>query len=122
MPIFEASTVSAVLDHMNNDHPEDNLLIVRAFATKDATAAVMTDLDHLGGTWTYEAGDATAELTVPWSNPITERAEIRREVVVIYDTACARWPRHPLDQKRNRRIRTRRRGVRSPRSSSWCRG
>ena len=90
MPIFEASTVSAVLDHMNNDHPEDNLLIVRAFATKEATAAVMTDLDHLGGTWTYESGDATAELTVPWSAPISERAEIRREVVVIYDTACER--------------------------------
>lgn len=90
VPIFEHSIVSAVLDHMNNDHPEDNLLIVRAFATKEATAATMTDLDHLGGTWTYEAGDATAELTVPWSAPISERAEIRREVVVLYDTACAR--------------------------------
>ena len=82
--------MSAVLDHMNNDHPEDNLLIVRAFATRDATAAVMTDLDHLGGTWTYEAGDAEAQLTVPWSGEISERAEIRREVVVLYDTACER--------------------------------
>ena len=82
--------MSAVLDHMNNDHPEDNLLIVRAFATRDATAAVMTDLDHLGGTWTYEAGDAEAQLTVPWSGGISERAEIRREVVVLYDTACER--------------------------------
>ena len=90
MPIFEASTVSAVLDHMNNDHPDDNLLIVRAFATADATAAVMTDLDHLGGTWTYEAGDAQAELTVPWSGEISERGEIRREIVALYDTACER--------------------------------
>ena len=90
MPIFEESIVTAVLSHMNNDHPEDNLLIVRAFATKEATAAVMTDVDHLGGTWTYEAGDATAELTVPWPAPISERAEIRREIVVLYDTACAR--------------------------------
>ena len=90
VPIFEASTVSAVIDHMNNDHPEDNLLIVRAFATKDATAAVMSDVDELGATWTYEAGDATAQLTVPWPAPISERAEIRREIVVIYDTACAR--------------------------------
>jgi len=90
VPIFEASTVSAVLDHMNNDHPEDNLLIVRAFATADATAAVMTDLDHRGGTWTYEAGDAQAELTVPWSGEISERGEIRREIVALYDTACER--------------------------------
>jgi hypothetical protein len=90
VPTFEPSTVSAVIDHMNNDHPEDNLLIVRAFATADATAAVMSDVDHRGGTWTYEAGDATAELTVPWPAPITERAEIRREIVALYDTACAR--------------------------------
>jgi hypothetical protein len=90
VPIFEPSTVSAVIDHMNNDHPEDNLLIVRAFATADATAAVMSDVDDLGGTWTYEAGDATAELTVPWPAQITERAEIRREIVALYDTACAR--------------------------------
>jgi hypothetical protein len=90
VPTFEQSTISAVLDHMNNDHPDDNLLIVRAFATTDAAAAVMTDLDHLCGTWSYEAGDASAELTVPWSREISERGEIRREIVALYDAACAR--------------------------------
>jgi hypothetical protein len=75
---------------MNNDHPDDNLLIVRAFATVDAAAAQMTSLDDTGGTWTYEAGDATAELTVPWSTQIGERGEIRREIVSLYDQACAR--------------------------------
>jgi hypothetical protein len=91
VPIFEQSTISAVLDHMNNDHPEDNLLIVRAFATKDAANAVMTDLDDTGGTWSYEAGDAAAELTVPWgSGAISERGEIRREIVALYDIACER--------------------------------
>jgi hypothetical protein len=75
---------------MNNDHPDDNLLIVRAFATVDATAAVMSDFDHLGATWSYEAGDAAAELTVPWSRAISERGEIRRQIVALYATACER--------------------------------
>jgi hypothetical protein len=87
---FDQSTISAVLDHMNNDHPDDNLLIVRAFATTDAAAAVMTGLDHRGGTWSYEAGDAAAELTLPWSREIGERPEIRREIVALYDAACER--------------------------------
>ena len=29
------------------------------------------------------------EVTVAWTAPISERAEIRREVVVLYDRACA---------------------------------
>jgi hypothetical protein len=27
---------------------------------------------------------------VPWSGTITERSEIRREIVVLYDRACAK--------------------------------
>jgi hypothetical protein len=27
---------------------------------------------------------------VPWSTEITERPEIRREIVVLYDAACAK--------------------------------
>jgi hypothetical protein len=88
VPIFEESTVSAVLSHMNNDHPDDNVLIVQAFGPADATAVVMTTLDHLGGTWTFESAGATGELTLPWSTEISERAEIRREIVALYDAAC----------------------------------
>jgi hypothetical protein len=75
---------------MNDDHVDDNLLIARAFGSVDATSATMTTLDDLGGTWVYEATDGTHSLVVPWSAPISERAEIRREVVVLYDAACAR--------------------------------
>jgi hypothetical protein len=90
VPIFEQSIVSAVLAHMNDDHPDDSLLIVRAFGRADATAAVMTGLDHLGGTWSYTAGGETGELTVPWSVEISERSEIRREIVGLYDSASTR--------------------------------
>jgi hypothetical protein len=90
MPIFHATVVDAVLAHMNDDHLDDNLLIARAFGHPDAAAATMTGLDETAGRWSYTVGDRAEELTVPWSTTISERHEIRREIVVLYDTACAR--------------------------------
>lgn len=71
---------------MNSDHNDDNLLIARAFGDPAATSATMTTLDEHGGTWEHDG----AELTVPWSTTISERAEIRREIVALYDAACER--------------------------------
>lgn len=90
MATFDAHIVTAVLTHMNTDHPEDNLLIARAFGDEDADSAVMTGLDGMAGLWSYTLNGSTQELSVPWSQPISERAEIRREVVVLYDNACAK--------------------------------
>ena len=75
---------------MNNDHLDDNLLIARAFGESQATSSVMKSLDGSGGTWAYSGPAGEHELTVPWSTEISERAEIRREIVVLYDAACAR--------------------------------
>ena len=90
MPTFSPEIVAAVLHHMNDDHNDDSLLIARAFGAPDATAATMTSLDESGGTWSVTEGEAQRDLTVPWSTTISERAEIRREVVVLYDAACER--------------------------------
>lgn len=87
--VFSPEVVAAVLHHMNDDHSPDNTLIVRAFAGVDPEEATMIGLDHLGGTWRYTVDGTEAEVNVPWSQPISERAEIRREVVVLYDKACA---------------------------------
>lgn len=88
---FSPDIVDAVLDHMNDDHRDDNVLIVRAFAARDVDSARMTDLDHRGGTWRYTVEGEEHELHVPWSSgEITERPEIRREIVVLYDAACAK--------------------------------
>ena len=46
----------------------------------------MTTLDEHGGTWEHDG----VELTLPWSTTISERAEIRREIVALYEAACAR--------------------------------
>ncbi len=88
MPVFSLDVVAAVLRHMNGDHNDDNLLIARAFGSADAEDASMDDLDENGGTWAFAVGGDYTTVTVPWTAPISERAEIRREVVVVYDRAC----------------------------------
>ena len=88
MPTFSPEVVTAVLAHMNGDHQGDNLLIARAFGSPDAESATMTTLDENGGSFAYVANGGQHEVTVPWTAPISERAEIRREVVVLYDRAC----------------------------------
>ena len=89
--VFAPSVVDAVLAHMNGDHPDDNVLIVRAFHDDAATDVVMTALDGDGGTWSWTAGGTSRTGDVAWpAGAITERAEIRREIVALYDAACAR--------------------------------
>ncbi|WP_149083873.1 MULTISPECIES: DUF2470 domain-containing protein [Microbacterium] len=91
---FDADVIAAVLRHMNGDHTDDNLLIARAFSeppTDDIDAAVMTGFDGEAGVWEVSRGGTPSELRVPWpGGPITARPEVRREVVALYDAACAR--------------------------------
>lgn len=90
---FDAATVSGVLGHMNFDHADDNLLIARAFAEQgDIVASEMAGFDGAAGTWRVtDAAGETSELRVPWpGGPITERPEVRREIVALYDDACRR--------------------------------
>lgn len=90
MTTFPAEVVDAVLHHMNDDHTDDSLVIVRAFAEPDAAAATMTDLDSAGGTWDVEVDGTTRVVTIPWTEPALERADLRREVVRLHDQAVAK--------------------------------
>ncbi|QIG39040.1 DUF2470 domain-containing protein [Microbacterium sp. 4R-513] len=90
---FDDTVVRGVLGHMNADHTGDNLLIARAYgAADDYTAAVMTGFDGDGGDWLATRGDGTTDVVrVPWpGGPIEERPHVRREIVALYDEACAR--------------------------------
>lgn len=91
---FEPDVITAVLRHMNGDHTDDNMLIARAFAdTSDAdiTDSVMTGFDGEAGTWDITRDGAVTELRVQWpGGPIADRPSVRREVVALYDAACAR--------------------------------
>lgn len=72
---------------MNSDHLGDNLTIVRAFGQPDAASASMVTLDESAGRWVTDAG---AEVRIPWSTTIGERAEIRREIVLLHEEAVRR--------------------------------
>lgn len=90
---FEAPVVAAVLRHMNGDHADDNVLIARAFTDDrgEVTSARMIGFDGDGGVWEVSRATEVFELRVPWpGGPIDDRPAVRREVVAIYDAACAR--------------------------------
>ncbi|WP_223692983.1 DUF2470 domain-containing protein [Leifsonia poae] len=91
MQSFSPEVVDAVLRHMNSDHRDDNLVIVRANGAPDASTATMTGLDATGGVWTVTTTPhaAQTELHVPWTIPVVERPDIRKAVVFLYRAACA---------------------------------
>lgn len=96
---FSPDVIEAVVSHMNGDHPEDNLLIARAFGRPGATASLMTGLDGEAGVWHVTDESGTSDLRVAWpGGPISERPEVRREVVALYKAACAALGVAPRDE------------------------
>ena len=89
---FDDAALAGVLGHMNGDHGDDNLLIARAFGAPDSESAEMTAFDGDGGTWRASLTDgSTVEVRAAWpGGPITERPEVRREIVALYDESCRR--------------------------------
>ena len=91
--VFDDAALAGVLGHMNNDHIDDNLLIARAFSPlADVIRAEMTTFDGDAGQWHVLTADGSEDvIRVPWpGGTITERREVRREIVALYDEACAR--------------------------------
>lgn len=75
--------VAAVLSHMDADHRDASVAIVRAHGYPAATAAEMTAVDEHGGTWhVLDAAGAEAQLRVSWpGGPVADTEGVRREVV-----------------------------------------
>lgn len=91
---FSAEVVAAIARHMNDDHAEDNVTICRGLGGRpDTTAATMTGMtpDGIVFAATVEGDEGTdqVEVVVPWSEPITERAQVRLEVVRMHAEASA---------------------------------
>ena len=88
-PRFDDDVVTGVLAHMNGDHREDSLDIVRAFGALEATSAEMVDLDTEAGVWTaHVGGGSVIEVRVPWpGGPLTERPQLRVAVVELHSQA-----------------------------------
>ena len=86
---FGPDVVTAVCRHMNDDHPEDNLLICRALgATPTATRARMTGLDNHGIDFAAAVDGIETPVRIPFSQALTHRPQVRHEVVRMYRDAC----------------------------------
>lgn len=87
---FPDEVVAAICGHMNADHGADSLLIVRAQGGRpEASAAEMVGMDGDGADFDAIVDGASTPVRVPWSQPLTERAQVRPEVVRLYQEACA---------------------------------
>lgn len=91
---FSPEVVDAVLRHMNDDHTDDSRTIVRARLHEtgidsEITSVVMTGFDGSEARWDVTLADgANSEVVIAWpGGPITERAEVRREIVAITEWA-----------------------------------
>ena len=87
---FGPDVVAAVTTHVNDDHAEACLAIVRALGgVPAATSARLDDVDADAATFTATVDGRTERVVVPWARPIAERAEIRTEIVALTERATA---------------------------------
>ena len=87
---LDDAAVAAITKHMNGDHAEDNLLICRALGGQPpASAARMTGCDTTGIDFTATVDDTEVPVRVPFAAEITERVQVRHEVVRMYEESCA---------------------------------
>ncbi|WP_285731057.1 DUF2470 domain-containing protein [Nocardiopsis sp. ATB16-24] len=97
---FSPEVVAAVTAHMNDDHPEDTLLICRALGGRpEATAARMVGLDGDGGDYAVTVDGVEHTVRIPWARPLTERPQIRAEVVRMYREARERLGAAPREHR-----------------------
>lgn len=82
---FTDDVIEAVVHHMNGDHTDDQLAIVREHARPDAASATLMSLGADGLAFDVEVPEGPElvleRVVVPWPMPIAERADIRRAVV-----------------------------------------
>ncbi|MFI6457583.1 DUF2470 domain-containing protein [Streptosporangium amethystogenes] len=87
---FTPEAVEAIKRHMNDDHADDALLICRGLGGQpEATGATTTGVDAEAIEFTAVVGGLEIPVRVPWSTALTERAQVRTEVVRLYRDACA---------------------------------
>ncbi|MBL7257138.1 DUF2470 domain-containing protein [Paractinoplanes lichenicola] len=95
---FPPEVIDQIARHMNDDHADDNVLIVRALGgMPTATAARMSGLDADAMEFKAVVDGIEVPVRVPFSERLTERRQVRAEAVRMYREACAALgvePRH----------------------------
>ncbi|NDL57794.1 DUF2470 domain-containing protein [Phytoactinopolyspora mesophila] len=86
---FAPDVITAVAEHMSDEHDDDSLLIVRALGgVPEASEATVVHLDGTGVDFRVVVDGAERTVRVPWSRPLTERPEIRQEFVRMYQESA----------------------------------
>ncbi|MDY7086510.1 MAG: DUF2470 domain-containing protein [Actinomycetota bacterium] len=95
---FPPEVVEQIARHMNDDHADDNVLIVRALGgVPMADAARMSGLDADAMEFRAVVDGLEVPVRVPFSERLTERRQVRAEAVRMYHEACRALgvePRH----------------------------
>ena len=95
---FPPEVVAQIAHHMNDDHADDNVLIVRGLGGVDAaTAARMSGMDVDGMDFAAAVDGAEVPVRIPFQERLTERRQVRAEAVRMYREACEALgvePRH----------------------------
>ncbi len=85
---FTPEVVTQVAAHMNGDHTDDNLLIVRALGGHpEAQSARMSGMDADGIDFRATLPSGEVSVRLQWSHRLTERAQVRLEVVALHERA-----------------------------------
>lgn len=87
---FDEDVVRGVLAHMNDDHADEALTIVQAHGAREASGAALSGFDSHNTVWTVIGPEGPIdELHVPWpSGVVTDRRQIRGEIVSLYQASC----------------------------------
>ncbi len=91
--------VEAVMAHMNGDHAEDCVVICRALGGRpDTIAARMSGMDAEGIELRATGPHGELPVRIPFSEPLTERAQVRAEVARMYHESAAALGLPPREQ------------------------
>jgi putative heme iron utilization protein len=87
---FPPEVVAQIATHMNGDHIDDNLLIVRALGgIPQATSARMSGLDADAMEFAAAVDGIEVPVRIPFAERLSERGQVRTETVRMYREACA---------------------------------
>jgi putative heme iron utilization protein len=85
---FTEDVVAQIMRHMNEDHAGDCRMICQALGGRpDAQSALMSGMDADGIDFVAVVDGRDVPVRVPWSERLTERLQVRREVVRMSDEA-----------------------------------
>ncbi|SDL38431.1 Heme oxygenase [Glycomyces sambucus] len=116
---FDPKVIAAICHHMNHDHADDTLVICRGTGgRREASGARMTGFDGEGADFAAAVGGEEVPVRIEWARPLTERAEVRPEIVRIFTESRELLGARPLPFRNVLIVATRRAVTNLPRPAS----